>query len=306
MQLLPSITISLLLMMSLLPRGQAQLSPARIDYLADVKVQRVQDMLDLHPLQAKQLKEETSKLITSQGAVATSANIISEYSKNQERYYRSLSKLTSDQVSTLRLMDELERVSRRDAYSDMLATYNQNSDFAIAVAAYNWNTIIPLLVSYRRDLEKHISKNDKATIAAVRASIIAKYDLVTDVYDQRPSAESGAILDYMSEELLTDIKESQLRGLITKYDDDMADVRRSLAVHEAKIKRDIKAICDAFLLDNQRDQLTTEQEFLEVLGIGKIWRDAFFLLMDPDSRSISFKVNATRLIVGQVLITDQF
>jgi oligoendopeptidase F len=242
----------------------------------------------------------------AQSKVGASKNITSEISKNLDKYYGRLSTLKPQQLATLKLMDSLDRQGRREAYKDLMAAYGQNSDFAVAVAAYNWNVVMPILVSYRKDLDRYITPADKAAIHEIRSKMIAKYNFITSIRDHDSSPETEAIVATVQEEILTDIQESILPSLLVKYDDRIVDVRINLGKHEKQIKADIQNIYDEYMIDNYKNQIVAENEFLNMLGISKLLKDSFLLLMDGDSRAASFKINALHLMAHGLAITDQF
>ena len=194
----------------------AQLSQSRMADIADIKVERFQNILDLTSAQAAQLRKETINLFTVQGNVSTSKDIVMQINKNLEQYYASLTSLKPQQLATLRLMDSLDRQSRRETYKDLMLVYGQSSDFAVDVSAYNWNIAIPILVSYRKDLDRYITPADRATIAEVRAKMIAKYNFINAIREQSPSVETETIVSAVQDEILSDVQASSIPDLIKK------------------------------------------------------------------------------------------
>ena len=285
---------------------QAQLSQNRIEDIAQIKVERFQNILDLTPSQSLQLKNETIKMMVAQSTIGSSKTISADINKNLEKYYSNLTSLKPQQLATLKLMDSLDRQNRREAYKDLMAAYGQSSEFAIAVAAYNWNVIMPILVSYRKDLDRYIFPADKAAIAELRAKMIVKYNFITSIREHDSSPQTEAIVASIQDEILSDIQDSSLPGLLKKYDERITDVRIGLNQYENQIKKDIRGIYDEYMLDNHRNQIAVEEEFLNMLGISKLLKDSFLLLLDGDSRSTSFKVNALHLMAKSLVITDQF
>ncbi|MFT4535498.1 MAG: hypothetical protein ACJA1A_002604 [Saprospiraceae bacterium] len=287
-------------------QANAQLSETRMADIADIKVDRFQNILDLTPSQSNQLKKETIKLLSAHGNVAASKDIIGQINVNLERYYTSLTSFKPQQLATLQLMDSLDRQSRRESYQDLMVAYGQSSDFANSVAAYNWNVVMPILVSYRKDLDRYISPADKATIIELRSKMIAKYNFIYTVREHSPSAETEIIISSIEDEILNDIKESELPDLVKKYNERIVEVRKSLKKYEDEINTDIKNIYEQFILENHKRQIESENEFLGMLGITSLLRDSFLLLLDGDSRSNSFKINALHLMSNELQITDQF
>ena len=229
-----------------------------------------------------------------------------QINKNLEQYYTSLTSLKPQQLATLRLMDSLDRQSRRETYKDLMLVYGQSSDFAVDVSAYNWNIAIPILVSYRKDLDRYITPADRATIAEVRAKMIAKYNFINAIREQSPSVETETIVSAVQDEILSDVQASSIPDLIKKYDERISNVRSELQVYEKQINSDVKKVYDNHMLDNHKNQLDNEVEFLNILGVSKLLRDSFFLLLDGDSRSVSFKINALHLMSNELQVTGQF
>ena len=284
----------------------AQLSQSRMADIADIKVERFQNILDLTPAQSAQLKKETIKLLTAHGNVAGSKDIIGQVNKNLEQYYASLTSLKPQQLATLQLMDSLDRQSRRESYRGLMMAYGHSSEFAVSVAAYNWNVVMPILVSYRKDLDRYITAADKATIIELRSQMIAKYNFINAVREHSPSEETETLISNIEDEILNEVKESELPNLVKKYNQRIVEVRVNLKKYEDEINRDIKNIYEQFIIDNHKMQIDSENEFLGMLGITSLLRDSFFLLLDGDSRSASFKINALHLMANELQITDQF
>lgn len=283
-----------------------QLAEDRLIDLANIKVERFQNILDLTPNQSSQMKKETIKLLKAQGNVASSKEIIAQITRNLEGYYSSLNTFKPQQLATLRLMDSLDRQSRRESYKDLMATFGQTSDFAVAVAAYNWNISIPILVSYRKDLESKISPSDRAIIFEIREKMIAKYNFIVSIRENDPTEASEDIVSMIQEEILSSIQNSKLPSLLIKYEDQISNVRSEMSKHERRIKEDIRNIYDTYMIENYQNQIIEKNEFLAMLGISKLFKDSFFLLMDGDSRAISFKMNAMHLMANSLMISDQF
>lgn len=284
----------------------AQLSASRIAEIAEMKVDRFQNILDLSPVQATQLRKQTVVLLTNQSNVASSKDILAQISANLETYYSSLSSLAPQQLSTLRLFDSLDRAGRRDAYADLMDGYGQSSEFAVALAAYTWNVVMPILVSYRKDLDRYVSPEDQAAIAAVRDELIAKYNFMTSAREQKPSAETESIVSQIQADLLTDLQRSVIPSLLKKYDERLASVRSELKAHERKVNEDLKKIYDEYVPENAQMVMKQEADFINTLGISKLLRDAFFLLLDGDSRAASFKISALHLMANETQFVDQF
>lgn len=285
---------------------QGQLSQSRLNDLADIKVERFQNILDLTPSQSVQLKKETIKLLLAHGNAANGSNVVAQINKNLDVYYSSLSTLKPQQLATLKLMDSLDRQSRRESYKDLMAEYGQSSDFAVAVAAYNWNISIPILVSYRKDLDRYISPLDQAIIAEMREKMIAKYNFIVSIRENEPSEATESIVSLIQQELLAIIQESELPQLLRKYDDNLASVRAELSKYEGQSKKDIQSIYEDYMVDNYQKQISEESAFLAMLGISKLLKDSFFLLMDGDSRATSFKINAMHLMANSLSVNEQF
>ncbi|MDF1698394.1 MAG: hypothetical protein P1U56_21265 [Saprospiraceae bacterium] len=283
-----------------------QLSQERIEDIAQIKVERFQNILDLSPIQSSQLKKETINMMVAQSAVANNKNISAAIGKNLDKYYASLSSFKPQQLVTLKLLDSLDRQSRREAYKDLMSAYGQSSEFAVAVAAYNWNIIMPILVSYRKDLDRYISPADRAVIAELRSKMIAKYNFITSIREHEASPQTEAIVTTIQDEILTDIHESVLPRLLQKYDEHIVDIRIQLNKHEKQIKKDLQLIYEENMLDNHRNQLAAEEEFFNMLGISKLLKDSFLLLFDGDSRAASFKINTLYLMANGLAISDQF
>lgn len=286
--------------------ANSQLTQSRIADIADIKVERFQNILDLTPAQSSQFRKETINMLTAQGSVSNSENIADEITKNLNLYYNSLSSLKPQQLATLKLMDSMDRQSRRDTYKELMKAYGQSSEFAIEVAAYNWNVAIPILVSYRKDLDRYITPADRATIAEVRSSMIVKYNFINTVRENNPSVENEAIISAIQDEIITDINKSIIPRLLKKYDERINNVRIDLQKHEKQINSGVKKIYEKNLLNNHKNQIDREIEFLNIIGVSKLLRDSFFLLLDGDSRSASFKINALHLMSNELQITDQF
>ena len=286
--------------------ANSQLTQSRIADIADIKVERFQNILDLTPAQSSQFRKETINMLTAQGSVSNSENIADEITKNLNLYYNSLSSLKPQQLATLKLMDSMDRQSRRDTYKELMKAYGQSSEFAIEVAAYNWNVAIPILVSYRKDLDRYITPADRATIAEVRSSMIVKYNFINTVRENNPSVENEAIISAIQDEIITDINKSAIPRLLKKYDERINNVRIDLQKHEKQINSGVKKIYEKNLLNNHKNQIDREIEFLNIIGVSKLLRDSFFLLLDGDSRSASFKINALHLMSNELQITDQF
>ncbi len=286
--------------------GLAQLSSNRLQEVADIKVERFQDILDLTPAQAKQLRAETIKLLRAQSEVIVNKDMIMQMSKNLEHYYASLTSLNSQQLSALKMLDNAERENRRETYREILDNFGHSSDFAVAVSAYNWNIVIPILVSYRKELDNHISKSDRQVIAKTRAKLLMKYELIEDLNDMAETTETDMVISAIQRDILQEIQTSDLPRLIKKYDDKIAQIRQAMSVHEQRIKRDVKSIYETHVTANFQNQIASEDELKNMLGIGKLFRDSFFLLMDGDSRQVSFDINALHLMTYNLKITDQF
>lgn len=284
----------------------AQLSANRIADIAEMKVERFQNILDLKPAQAIQLQKETVLLLSNQASVANSTDILAQINTNLETYYKSLSTLTPQQLSTLRLFDSLDRAGRRQAYADVMEAYGQSSDFAVAIAAYNWNVVMPILVSYRKDLDRFVSPEDQATIATIRDEMIAKYNFMVSAREHRPSADTEAIVTRIQAELLSDLLQSGVPRLLQKYEDRLNNLRSELKVHEQKIHSDLTQIFNEYVPENIQSQMSKEADLIYTIGISKLLRDAFFLLMDGGSRAVSFKVNALHLMASESQVIDQF
>ena len=302
-----NIITSLIVLLSLLTFNlQGQLAQDRIEDIAQIKVDRFQNILDLTPSQSAQLKKETIHLMKAQSTISGGKNITAEINKNLDKYYASLIMLKPQQLATLKLMDSLHRQSRQEAYKDLMVAYGQNSDFAVAVAAYNWNVVMPILVSYRKDLDRYITPADKAAISELRSKMIVKYNFITSIREHDASPQSETVIVSIQDEILSDIQESILPVLLSKYDERIADVRIELNKYEKRIKGDIKSIYDEYVIDNHQNQIAAESEFLGMLGISKLLKNSFLLLLDGDSRAASFKINALHLMAHGLAVTDQF
>jgi len=283
-----------------------QLSEERIADLALIKVDRFQNILDLTLTQYTQLKKETINMFAAQGNIISSKNITMEIQKNLDMYYSKLSTLKPQQLATLKLMDSMDRQNRRDAYKDLAAAYGQNSGFAIAVAAHNWNVVMPILVSYRKDLDRYISPADRASISELRSKLIAKYNFITSIRAHDPSPQTESIIASVQDEILSDNQESNIPGLLQKYDERIVNLRLELKKHENQIKKDIQVIYEENMLENHRNQIEAEEEFISMLGISKLLKDSFLLLLDGDSRAASFKINALHIMANGSIVNDQF
>lgn len=283
-----------------------QLSQDRIEDIARIKVERFQNILDLTPTQSIQLKKETIKMMVAHSSVANSKNISEEIGKNLDRHYASLTSFKPQQLATLKLMDSLDRQSRREAFKDLMTIYGQSSEFAIAVATYNWNIVMPILVSYRKDLDRYISPADRAVITELRSKMIAKYNFIHSIREYNASPKTEAIVATIQDEILIEIQESALPALLQKYDEQIIEIRVKLNKHEKQINRDIQLIYEENMLDNHRSQLEAEEEFFNMLGISKLLKDSFLFLLDGDSRAASFKINTLYLMANGLAVSDQF
>jgi len=279
---------------------QAQLSETRKSDIAEIKVARFQNILDLNPIQSTQLKEQTIIMLNAQSNVSGGKNISRQVNKNLDEYYASLTSLKPQQLATLKLMDSIDREGRKGTYSDLIKAYDQSSEFAISVASYNWNIVLPILVSYRKDLDRYISPADRATISEIRVKMIEKFNFINTVRIRKPSIETEIIISAIQDEILSDIQESALPRLLKKYDDRINNVRSDLAKYEKHINIDIKEIYDEHKLSDHMNQIDNEVEFLGMLGISKLLKASFFLLMDGDSRSASFKIKAVHLMSNRL------
>lgn len=285
---------------------QAQLSEDRIKDIADMKVKKFTNILDLTPKQAEQFRKQTAIMLLSQSEIAATKDMVSKFQSNLDSYYKTLTSLDAKQLGTLKLMDQMDRSTRRNSYIEMMESFGQTSEFGVAVASYNWNVAIPILVSFRKDLDRYISPTDQVIIADLRTQILSKYDFIIDAQQTSESKETNAIVSAIQDEIIKDINESALPLLLKKYDDKISAIRNGMKTHEIKIKTDISELYELYVGENYKSQIVSEQEFIGLLGIGKLMRDSFFLLLDGDSRTNSFKINATHLMAIGVAVNDQF
>lgn len=295
-----------ILIISFITSVHGQLSQERLFDIAEIKVERFQNILDLTTSQAAQLKKETVKLLKAHSSIAYSKDIASQFNKNLDVYYASLTTFKPQQLATLKLMDSLDRQSRKQSYENLMTAYGHSSEFAIAVATYNWNKCVPILVSYRKDLDVHISQKDKITINQMREMMIAKYDFINNIRDINPSEESENIISHIQDEILKTIQDSELPYLLNKYEEQLTTIRSEMNKYSNQIKTEVRSIYDDHMLDNHQNQIVDENAFVAMLGISKLMRDSFFLLLDGESRSISFKINALHIMANSLMITDQF
>lgn len=284
----------------------AQLSEDRISDVAEIKTKRFQDILDLTKDQATQLKDETKKLMVANSKISYSKNINEQIVKNFEAYYKNLTKLKAGQLSTIKLIDALEREERKEAYESVLQAYSQSADFTEAISNYNWNIVLPILVSYRKDLDKAISVSDKALIDRARTKMLQKYELISNIRQDESYRDRKEVLEFLTKDIISDIQELGLPYLLEKYNDDIVNLRLSLSKHEKEIKQSSKDIYDQYMLDNHKSQLSAEEDFLSMIGISKMLKDSFLLLMNGDSRLESYKINALNLMITGFRVSNQF
>lgn len=284
----------------------AQLSTKRMADIADMKVERFESILDLTPSQAAQLRSETIKLLQAHSDIKVQTNIHGQVAANLEAYYAKMTSLQPQQLATLKLMDSLDRQNRKESYQDMMKAYGGNSDFALAVAAYNWDVIMPILVSYRKDLDCYMSESDRATVAEYRDKLITKYNFITALRESTETDQYEAIISNVQDDIIEELQSSPIPGLIKKYDSRIDQIRSDMAKHESKINKDVRAIYNDHMDNTQKMRVEVETELLGMIGVSRLMRDSFFILLNGDSRSESFKINALHIMANSLKVNSQF
>ena len=284
----------------------AQLSQDRIVEIADIKVDRFTNILDLTDPQKSQLRKETVKLLVAHSKLPAGVKISEHIDTQLSIYYSNLTSLKPQQLATLKIMDGLDRDSRRKSYIEIAKAYGQSSEFGIAAASYNWNIALPILVSYRKDLDRYLSPADKADLAEVRNQLLTKFNYIVMARKSEPSVETEELVVNLLEDILSDINKSVVPQLVSKYDDRLTNIRAEMSTHEAKVKKDIESLLEMYINPNVINQVRGENELLGLLGISRLMRDSFFLLIDGDSRSRSFKLYAIHNMAIGVSVNDQF
>jgi len=283
--------------------GAAQLSEVRWTDMAAMKVERFQNILDLTAEQSVQLTDETLIILQAQGNMQYHADMLARFDENLDAYYTQLTTLKPQQLATLKVMNSLERHGRNQAYEYIVSTYQLPSALGLLMTAYQWNVIIPVLVSYRKDLETSMAREDKLYLLFMREKMINKYNFIHEMREQQPSAKTESLVSHIQQELAILVQDSGLSRLWKKYEKPIRQIQVQMQSEVGRIQNDLRMMFVAHV-DVADQYPIDEEEFISTFGFSNLMKDEFFLLLDGESRSLSFKINALYTMTKGESIAD--
>ena len=238
----------------------AQLSDETIDGLAESHADRWATYLNLSKLRKAKLKEAWKKHEKRKSVLLrTSSDISRQLQTENQTFIAELSEfVTPNELMIYKMIENFKLEDDREYLEELVSALSNDSLFIDAYADFQYNEVLPVLITIRMELEEVISTEDKAEITSIREEIVGLYDncLITCLANRHENTETLENLEELIIVALNkDLNNSQsglskLLRLTRKYEDEIHSIYIKYEPRFKHWTKKEKEIKDKYILES--------------------------------------------------------
>lgn len=228
----------------------------------------------------------------------TSSDISRQLQTENQTFIAELSEfVTPNELMIYKMIENFKLEDDREYLEELVSALSNDSLFIDAYADFQYNEVLPVLITIRMELEEVISTEDKAEITTIREEIVGLYDncLITCLANRHDNTETLENLEELIIVALNkDLNNSQsglskLLRLTRKYEDEIHSIYIKYEPRFKHWTKKEKEIKDKYILESYNKSLADLKKRNGLSSLRHLESEAIFLLLDSYDHNVSRK-----------------